>query len=72
MILKMAAVWPYLLTDQNHFRADTSRYWEEFIRKDSIKYLWWFWRSCDNGENQSLLPAAICVDGPEPFSGGHN
>ena len=25
-ILKMAAVWPYLLTDRKRFRADTSRH----------------------------------------------
>ena len=30
-ILKMAAVRPYLLTDQNRFRADISKHREEFI-----------------------------------------
>ena len=61
-ILKIAAVGPYLLTDQNHFRADTSRHWKEFICKVSAKFLLWFWTRCDNGENQSWPPTAILMD----------
>ena len=68
----MAAVRPYLLTDQNHLQADTSRNWEEFICKVSTKFLQWFRRRCDNGENQRWLPSAIFVDRPEPLSGLHN
>ena len=52
VILKMAAVWPYLLKDRNCFRVDTSRHWEEFICKVSKKFLNWFQRRGDNGENQ--------------------
>ena len=71
-ILKMAAVRPYLLMDQNHFRVDISRHCEEFICKVSTKFLQWFRRRCDNSENQRWLPAAIFVDGLEPFSRVHN
>ena len=62
-ILMMAIVWPYLLMDRNCFWADISRNWEEFICKVSVKFLQWFWRRRDNGENQSLPLAAIFVDG---------
>ena len=72
----MAAVRSYLLTDQNRFRADTSKHWEEFIckvsKKKKKKCLTWFRRRCDNCENQRWLPVAIFVDGSEPVSGGHN
>ena len=61
-----------MLTDQNRFRVDIFRHLEEFICKVSTKFLQWYRRRCDNGENQSWLPAAIFVDGPEPFSGVHN
>ena len=71
-ILKMAAVRPYLLTDQNHFRIDIFRHGEKFICKVSTKSLQWFQRRCDNGENRRWLPAAKFVNGPETFSGGHN
>ena len=71
-ILKIAAVRPYLLTDQNHFQIDISRHGEELIYMVSTKSLQWFRRRCDNGENQRWLPAAIFVNGPKPFSGGHN
>ena len=64
-ILKMAAVRPYLLTDWNRFRPDTSTHREEFIGKVSTKFPQW----CDNGENQRWLPVAIFVDGPELFFG---
>ena len=66
-ILKMAAVRPYLLTDQNRFRADISKHREEFICHVSTKFLMWFRRRCDNGENQRWLQAATFVDKPEPF-----
>ena len=65
----MAAVRPYLLTDQNHFEADISRHWEEFVCKVSTKFLQWFQRRCNNGENQKWLPAIKFADGTEPFSG---
>ena len=71
-ILKMAAIRPYLLMDQNRFRADTSRHWEEFICKVSTKFLQWFRRRCDKGENQRWLLAAIFVDRPESFFGVRN
>ena len=35
--LKMAAVRPYMLMDQNHFPADTSRHCEECICNVSTK-----------------------------------
>ena len=41
--LKMTTVRLYLLTNQNHFQADTSRHWEEFICKVSTKLIQWFW-----------------------------
>ena len=69
VILKMAGVQPYLLTDLNRFQADTSRHWEEFKCKVSTKFLQWFWRRYDNSENQRWLPVAIFVNGPEPFWG---
>ena len=68
----MAAVRPYLLTDQNRFRTDTSRHSEEFIYKVTAKLLQWFRRRCNNGENQGWPAAAIFVDPPEPYSGVHN
>ena len=71
-VLKMAAVRPHLLTDQNCVQMDISRHWEEFICKVSTTFLQWFRRRCDNGENQRWLPAAIFVDRPEPFTGGYN
>ena len=40
--------------------------------KSSIKFLQWFRRRSNNGENKRRLLAAIFVDGPGPFSGGHN
>ena len=71
-ILNMVAVQPHLLTDLNRFWTDTSRHWEEFICKVSTKFLQWFRRRCDNGENQKWLPAAIFVDGSKLFSDKHN
>ena len=35
--------------------------------KVSTKFLKWFGRRWDNGENQRWLPVAIFADGPEPF-----
>ena len=67
-ILKMATVLPYLLTDRNHFLADTSRHWEEFICNVSAKFLQCFRRRCDNGENKSWSAAAILIG----YSGVHN
>ena len=67
VILKMATVRPYLLMDQNRFLADTSRHWEEFICKVSAKFLQWFPRRCDDGENHSWPPPAIFVNGQEPY-----
>ena len=43
------------LTKQNHFRADTSIHWKEFICKVSTKFLYWFRRRCDKSENQRWL-----------------
>ena len=37
-ILKLGAVQPYLLMDRNHFRADTSRHWKEFICKTYLDF----------------------------------
>ena len=71
-ILKMAAVRPYLLTDRNHFRADTSRHCEEFICKVLTKFPQWFRRRCDNGENQCWPPAVIFVNGQKPYSNVHS
>ena len=71
-ILKMVAVRPYLLTDQNHFRSDTSRHWEKFKGKVSTKCLHWFRRRCDKGENLRWVPSARFVDRPESFSNGLN
>ena len=39
------------------------------MSKVSTKFLQWFRRICDNGENQRWQPVAIFVDGPESFSG---
>ena len=64
-ILKMAVVRPYLLTDRNCFKVDTTRHWKEFICKVLAKFLKLFRRRCDNGENRSWLPAAIFVNGTE-------
>ena len=59
--LKMAVVWPYLLTEQNRFRADTSRHWEEFTSTVLTKFLQWFRRRCDNGENRSHFRACTTI-----------
>ena len=68
----MAAVRLYLLTIPNYFPADISRHREAYIYKVSTKFLQWFRRRCDNGENQRWLPVAIFVDRPKQFSGMHN
>ena len=39
VILKIAAIQPHLLMDKNRFRANTSRHWQEFICKVSVKFL---------------------------------
>ena len=58
---------------RNHFRADTSRHWEEFICKVSTKFLQRFQGRCDKLKVKiKRLPAATFIDGLEPFSGGHN
>ena len=67
-ILKMAAVQPHLLMDQNHFKEQTHL----GIEKISTKFLKWFQRRCHNRENQRWLPVAIFVNGQEPFYGVHN
>ena len=54
-ILKMAAVRPYLLTDYNRFRGDTSRQWDEFTFRFWQNSSSVFGRRCDNGENQRWL-----------------
>ena len=71
-ILKMVAIWPHLMTNQNNFQVNTSRLWKEFICKVSTKFLQCFQRRCDNVENQKWLPVAIFVDRLEPFLDGHN
>ena len=62
-ILKMVAVWPYLLMDRNHFG-------QTYLDIDSNSYARFrlnsSQRRCDNGENQ------IFVEGLELFSSGHN
>ena len=68
-MLKMAAVRPYLLTDQYHFRQHLDveeNSYARFRLNSSSGF------GGDNGENQRWLSAATFVNGPEPFSGGHN
>ena len=70
-ILKIAAVLPYLLTTEINFEQtnlDIERNsYARFQRNSSSGF-----GTCDNGENQSWSPAAIFVDGPEPFLGMQN
>ena len=74
MILKIAAVWPYLLRDRNGFgrtHLDIERNSYARFRRNSSggfggDHIY------DNGENQSWPAAAIFVDGQEQFSGMHN
>ena len=40
--------WPYLLMDQNHLRAETTRPLVEHLRQVSKKSDQWSWRRCDN------------------------
>ena len=61
----MAAVWPYLLMDQNHFQADTSRHWDELICKVSTKFLQWFLSRRNNGDQRTSGPVnAHLTPGP--------